>query len=299
VCSTSRTPAASAARSCSPATTPWSSCPPARSRRAPTRCRWVQRRQRQLVVQRRPERPAHGDPPATAGPSHDRGARRQDAVPAGDTVPFRRLAHGIGVGRLPPNQQVRVKIAGRRGPPARHHRDQRQLHRVGHRQRGLPHGLELCRADPTFSTLNYEANDGVPNQAIVPLDRGDLCLFSSQPTDIIIDVNGYVSPERQPDLHAGDAQAAVRLRPGNRFDPAQGRGPSSKVAGSSPAPAAPPPSPSTSPGCSPITDGWIRAFPCDKPPKFVSSVSARRFQSRANSVIVPPPPTARSASRAT
>ena len=67
-----------------------------------------------------------------------------------------------------------------------------------------------AQASPSFSTLNYEAFDGVPNQAIIPLDRGDLCLFSSQPTDIIIDVNGYVSP--------GASQIFKPLAPKRLFD---------------------------------------------------------------------------------
>jgi hypothetical protein len=72
-----------------------------------------------------------------------------------------------------------------------------------------------AESNPSFSTLNYEANDGIPNQAIIPLDRGDICLFSSQATDIIIDVNGYVSPgASQVFAPLAPERATVAPRPG-------------------------------------------------------------------------------------
>ncbi len=49
-----------------------------------------------------------------------------------------------------------------------------------------------CTPDvPTVSTLGYRPGQTVANQAIVPLDRGSLCLYSKVATDIIIDINGY------------------------------------------------------------------------------------------------------------
>jgi hypothetical protein len=49
-----------------------------------------------------------------------------------------------------------------------------------------------CTADvPTVATLNYGARTTVSNQALVPLNGGDLCLFSLADTDIVIDVNGF------------------------------------------------------------------------------------------------------------
>jgi hypothetical protein len=44
---------------------------------------------------------------------------------------------------------------------------------------------------PIVSMIGYGAGDVLANQAIVPLDNGDLCLYSLKATDIVIDVNGY------------------------------------------------------------------------------------------------------------
>jgi uncharacterized protein YkwD len=49
-----------------------------------------------------------------------------------------------------------------------------------------------CTAErPTVSTLGFQPGQTVANQAIVPLERGELCVFSLVDTDLIIDVNGY------------------------------------------------------------------------------------------------------------
>jgi extracellular elastinolytic metalloproteinase len=100
----------------------------------------------------------------------------------------------LALGRLPANQQVRVPVAGRSGLPADITAISANFTGVGAPGAGYLTASNCAEADPSFSTLNYEADDGVPNQAIIPLSGGELCLFSSQPTDIIIDVNGYVSP---------------------------------------------------------------------------------------------------------
>jgi hypothetical protein len=44
---------------------------------------------------------------------------------------------------------------------------------------------------PTVSTIGYSPGQIVANQATVPLQGGDMCLYSLVATDIIIDVNGY------------------------------------------------------------------------------------------------------------
>ena len=44
---------------------------------------------------------------------------------------------------------------------------------------------------PTVSTVNYRAGGVVANHTIVPLDRGDVCIYSKSATDIVIDVYGY------------------------------------------------------------------------------------------------------------
>ena len=49
-----------------------------------------------------------------------------------------------------------------------------------------------CTAErPNVSTLGFRPGQTVANQAIVPLEAGDLCVFSLVDTDVIIDINGY------------------------------------------------------------------------------------------------------------
>jgi hypothetical protein len=57
-----------------------------------------------------------------------------------------------------------------------------------------------CDADrPTVSNLNFTAGRTVANAATVKLAQdGTVCLFSTAPTDVVVDVNGYYSSE--PDL---------------------------------------------------------------------------------------------------
>jgi hypothetical protein len=48
---------------------------------------------------------------------------------------------------------------------------------------------------PKASHLNYVAGNVLANNALVPLDgNGDICLYSTQAADFILDVNGYVAP---------------------------------------------------------------------------------------------------------
>jgi ELWxxDGT repeat protein len=48
---------------------------------------------------------------------------------------------------------------------------------------------------PKASHLNYVAGNVLANNALVPLDgQGDVCLYSTQAADFIVDVNGYVAP---------------------------------------------------------------------------------------------------------
>ena len=195
--------------------------------------------------------------------------------------------NGITLGRLPANQQVRVKVAGRRGLPGNISAISANFTGVGAPSAGYFTASNCAEANPSFSTLNYEANDGVPNQAIIPLDGGDLCLFSSQPTDIIIDVNGYVSPGADqvfkpvsPKRLYDSRPKAQPLRPGQvlrvRVEGAGSPAPSAAVAVAL-----------NLTGVLPDQTGWIRAFPCDAKQTSVSSINPRFGQARANSVIVP------------
>ncbi len=210
-------------------------------------------------------------------------------MPFQPVTPFRFAdsRHDIGVGRLPANQQVRVTIAGRSGIPADATAISANFTGVGAPAAGYLTASNCAEADPSFSTLNYEANDGVPNQAIIPLDRGDLCLFSSEATDIVIDINGYVSPN--------SAQVFIPVAPQRLFDSRPSGQPLRagevlRVAvegGASPAPSEAVAVAVNLTGVIPDETGWIRAFPCDVAEPSVSSLNPRVGRARANSAIVP------------
>ncbi len=127
----------------------------------------------------------------------------------------------------------------------------------------------------------------MPNQAIVPLKNGDICLYSNQPTDVIIDVNGYVSPTASqrfvpvtPKRLHDSRPIAQPLRPGQELRV--------KVeGGASPAPAEALAVAVNVTGVLPDQTGWIRAFPCGSSATSVSTLNPKVGQARANSAIVP------------
>jgi hypothetical protein len=193
----------------------------------------------------------------------------------------------IAIGRLPANQQVRLTIAGRRGLPDDISAISANFTAVGAPASGYLTASNCAGSKPSFSTLNYEAFDGVPNQAIIPLAGRDICLFSSQPTDVIIDVNGYVSP--------GASQIFTPLTPKRLFDSRPGAQPLRpgqvlrvKVeGGASPAPSEAVAVALNVTSVLPDQTGWIRAFPCDAPASQVSTLNPKVGQARANSAILP------------
>ena len=209
-------------------------------------------------------------------------------MPFQPVTPFRLIdsRSSIGLGRLPANQQVRVKIAGTGGLPADITAISANFTGVGAPAAGYLTASNCAEVNPAYSTLNYEANDGVPNQAIIPLSNGDLCLFSSESTDIVIDVNGYVSPSASQVFipvtpqRLFDSRSSQPLRPGEVLRIAV-------EGGASPAPAGAVAVAVNLTGILPDETGWIRAFPCDTSESSVSSLNPRVNSARANSAIVP------------
>jgi hypothetical protein len=140
---------------------------------------------------------------------------------------------------------------------------------------------------PVVSTLNY-LDGAVPNQAVVPLKEGRLCLFSERDADVIVDVNGW--------FRGGDEGTGfVPVTPARLFDtrsnaPRLGAGEVRAiqvegVAGGAPADAAAVAVNLTA--LDPSDFGYLRAFPCDGPPTEVSNVNFRPLENRPNSAIVP------------
>ena len=225
--------------------------------------------------------------PAGAGPLGSTaalGAR----MPFEPVTPFR-LADSrsrLGLERLTANQQVRVRIAGQRGLPADMSAVSANFTVDRSSAAGYLSASNCAEDDPSVSTLNFEAGDSVPNQAIIPLDRGDICLFASAATDVIIDVNGYVAP--------GASQVLTPVTPRRMLDTRSGQPlrPGSVLrvdveGGASPAPDAAVAVALNLTGTGTTDNGYVKAFPCGVAEPDASSLNPRAGRDRANSAIVP------------
>jgi hypothetical protein len=140
---------------------------------------------------------------------------------------------------------------------------------------------------PVVSTLNF-VEGAVPNQAVVPLTNGKLCLFSPVDTEIIIDVNGYfrssstgnrfvpMTPARLVDTRSNAAPLAAGEVRAFAVEGVGGGAPSSATAVALNVTA-----------ISPRDFGYLSVFPCDRPATDVSNVNFRPNENRPNSALVP------------
>jgi len=193
---------------------------------------------------------------------------------------------GKALNRLRANRQVRIKIAGRQGLPADITAVSANFTVVRPDGSGYLTASNCSAGKGTVSTLNYAPGETMANQALIPLDDGHLCLYSLRNTDVVIDVNGYVSP--------GASQEFMPVLPKRILDSRKVRPltPGTVTTlrvegGSSPVPTMATAVAVNLTGVSAQTNGWIRAYPCDRREPGVSSVNPRFLQNRANSAIVP------------
>jgi hypothetical protein len=203
-------------------------------------------------------------------------------------TPFRFADSRVGreLNRLQPNRQVKIKIAGRQGLPSDITAVSANFTVVRPDGAGYFTAYNCAGGKPSVSTLNYNVWETVPNQGIIPLTNGYICIYSVRTTDVLIDVNGYVS--------ASATKEFVPLNPKRLFDSRSSKqlrkGETLRLVvegGKSPAPSAAVAVALNITGVLPEQSGWIRAFPCDAKEPNVSSLNPRLWQSRANSAIVP------------
>ena len=206
-----------------------------------------------------------------------------------EPVPQFRFAdsrRGKVLNRLPAGRTVRIDVAGRQGLPDDITAISANFTVVRPDGRGYL-TVSNCSAEKgTVSTLNYGPGETSPNQAVIPLDDGHLCLFSLRGTHVVIDVNGYVSPGATqefmpiPPVRILDSRKVRPLTPGT-VTTLRASG------GSLPAPSIATAVAVNLTGVSPAANGWIRAYPCDRKEPGISSLNPRFLQNRANSAIVP------------
>ncbi len=222
-----------------------------------------------------------GPPPATS-------KVLAPAAPFQPVTPFRfadsRLNQRVGV--LTAGKQVRVKVAGTPGIPADATAVSASFTITQPGGGGFLTAFNCLGGVPAVSTLNYERLQTVSNQAIVPLDRGDICLYSLATAHVVIDVNGYVASDGSQTFNPVqpkrllDTRTTKTLKAGSRLVV-------SMTGGTSPVPGRATAVAINLTAVQPRSDGWIRAYPCDQREPSTSSVSARFAGVIASSVIVP------------
>ncbi len=144
-------------------------------------------------------------------------------------------------------------------------------------------------ARPLASTGNYEAGDTRAIQAFVGLGDGDLCIFSSMTTDLVVDVNGWFS--------GTDGTRAVSLTGTRVVDSRDGTGGWSTPLGAGEVRSFDPTAAGTIPvGAAAVLDvvttdvtnaGFVTLFPCGGPLPATSSVNTIPGLDATNLAVVP------------
>jgi hypothetical protein len=129
--------------------------------------------------------------------------------------PFRLLdtRENTGTARLARNTVTRIQVAGNGSVPLGATGVNANFTTVGSSKNGYLR-VDACGAQaPSVSTVNFAAGSIVANAALVPLDaQGALCLYANTDLDVVIDVNGYVSPTSTGHYHATPPQRLFDTR---------------------------------------------------------------------------------------
>ena len=207
-------------------------------------------------------------------------------------APFRLVdtRAGVGAQTLAPDTVARIQVTGIGGVPDGAMAVSANFTVVGPRSDGYLTVWDCSTNRPVVSTLNFAANQTVPNGAMVPLDSGGgICASSSATTDLVVDVNGYdsvdgggrfspVSPARLMDTRVG-LGAPTRLASGS-VTALQIRG----VAG---VPVSATMAALNVTGVSPGHTGYVTVYPCDQQRPLISSLNPVPGRAIPNLVIAP------------
>ena len=118
-----------------------------------------------------------------------------------------------GIGRRGSATTLRLDIAGRVGIPTDAAAVAVNVTATGAPVAGFVTVVPCGVSRPSTSTLNFVAGQSVANSAIVKIGTGgEVCLYTNQATDLIVDVSGYFPP----DTYIGLARPLrfVETRPG-------------------------------------------------------------------------------------
>ena len=199
-----------------------------------------------------------------------------------------------GASRLTAGIPARIQVTGQGGVPSDAKAVLANVTVTGPAGSGFLTMWNCSAARPEVSTLNFSANETIANAATIPLDgAGQLCAFSSQDADLVIDVGGYystsasgrympVSPVRLMDSREGIGT------PGTASHPARSSSFRSSVLARIPSSATAVALNVT--GILPNVDAFITAFPCGAMPP-TSSLNPAAGKVTPNLVIAQVSPT--------
>jgi hypothetical protein len=102
--------------------------------------------------------------------------------------------HFQGGGQRPQNGVLALDVAGRPGVPDNATTAVLNITVTGPTAAGFITAYPCGINPPLASNLNYTAGSTVANAVIVKIGtNGQICLLNSAPTDLIVDINGYLA----------------------------------------------------------------------------------------------------------
>jgi hypothetical protein len=193
---------------------------------------------------------------------------------------------GLGLTRIKAGTAKQIRIAGKNGIPSDAVAVSANVTAANPSDRGYLTASN-CSSDPTtISTLNFLAGETSPNQALIPLSDGKICVYSNRNVDVVVDINGYIGPGGADLLMPVEPTRIFDSRTGAALRPGENR--AVKVTGGGAAvPADARAVVVNITSVNPAKNGWIRAFPCGTTPPIVSTLNPRAGSNRPNSAIVP------------
>ena len=145
-----------------------------------------------------------------------------------------------------------------------------------------------CGNRPLASTVNFTAREIVPNFTIVPFTNSEICVYASQPTDLVIDTFGWSdnnsglrsqSPSRVLDTRTGDGWLGGPVNAADTIELG--------IAGAAGVPNNAGSALVTITATGGAADGFITMWPCDKPRPVTSVLNLRSGLLRSNLALVP------------
>ena len=220
------------------------------------------------------------------------------ASPSGPSVGFQPLTparvvdtrENLGATKLDAGVTKTIPIAGRGGVPAGASAVSANFTIVGQSGGGYLTVWNCAATRPVVSTVNFSAGEVAPNAATIPLDgSGNLCVFSTTATHLVVDVNGYY----------GTAGAArfTPIAPVRLMDTREGRGANGPLTGGQVVSLQIGGTAGVPSGVSAVTlnvtstdataDGYVTVWACDGTRPVVSNLNPTRGRVRPNLVVTP------------